>query len=382
MIVVLLRGGGGAKIHSFHNITSFDNILSAWQRFSHDKQKKQDVIEFKMNLMDNLYQLHNDLKNRTYTHGSYSHFTIADPKKRDIHKSSVRDRIVHHLLYHALYPYFDSKFIHDSYSCRINKGTHKALNRFEEFSRKCSCNNTKTCWVLKCDIRKFFASINHEILKQILRSHIDDGDTLGLLENIIDSFCTERGAHGSSLRGAPRSGEGYKNTNYPLGLRPLPLGGGDETAKYNATANTKGLPLGNLTSQLLVNIYMNKFDQFVKHELKQKYYIRYADDFVFLSESRKGLEELLPRIREFLWQELRLELHPDRVFIKTVASGVDFLGWVHFINHRVLRTSTKRRMIRNLKDNKSTESIASYKGMMSHGNAWKLQKHYLSSSLL
>lgn len=248
--------------------------------------------------MDNLYQLHSDLQTKIYTHGQYVHFTIIDPKKRDIHKSNVRDRIVHHMLYHALYPYFDTKFIHDSYSCRINKGTHRALDRFKEFSKKCSRNNAKTCWVLKCDIRKFFASIDHTILKQILRSHIDDTDTFALLENIIDSFCS-----------------------FP----PLRRGGGiPSVAEDDGGMNRRGLPLGNLTSQLLVNVYMNTFDQFVKHRLKQKYYIRYADDFIFLSDSKNELEELLPWVRKFLWEQLRLELHPDKVFIKTVASGVDF----------------------------------------------------------
>jgi retron-type reverse transcriptase len=387
-------------IQNFNYIITIENIFYAWKSFSVGKNKNNDVIEFKLHLMDNIHQLHTDLKNKTYTHGSYSHFTITDPKKRDIHKSSVRDRIVHHLLYNALYPYFDTKFIHDSYSCRIGKGTHRAINRFKQFSRKCSRNNTKTCWVLKYDIRKFFASIDHEILKQILRSHINDSDTIGLLENIIDSFCTERSMHGSSFRddpvgepsgdsvessaeSAPQSGEEYKNANYPLALRTLPLGGGDEATKCktNNTKNTnkKGLPLGNLTSQLLVNSYMNKFDQFVKHRLKQKYYIRYADDFVFLADSKNELEELLPRVREFLWESLRLELHPDKVFIKTIASGVDFLGWVHFTDHRVLRTATKRRLIRNLKDNPKVESIASYKGMLSYGNAWKLQEKYLNN---
>jgi retron-type reverse transcriptase len=328
----LFRGGG--SIHSFYTITSFDNILSAWQRFSHDKHRKQDVIEFNLKLIDNLHQLHNDLRTKAYTHSQYTHFIISDPKKRDIHKSSVRDRIIHHVLYHALYPYFDKKFIHDSYSCRINKGTHRALYRFREFSQKCSQNNTKTCWVLKCDIKKFFASIDHVILKQILRKYLDDADTIRLLENIIDSF------HTTGRQGI-------------------------------------GLPLGNLTSQLLVNIYMNEFDQFVKHYLKQKYYIRYADDFVFFSDNRKQFETILPHIREFLWEHLRLELHPNKVFIKTVASGVDFLGWVHFLYHRVLRTATKRRMIKKLRSSVKPESITSYRGMLSHGNSWKLQRKYL-----
>ena len=131
----------------------------------------------------------------------------------------------------------------------------------------------------------------------------------------------------------------------------------------------KGLPLGNLTSQLLVNIYMNEFDQFVKHALKAKYYVRYADDFVFLSASRPDLDARLPRIRESLTTRLHLALHPDKVFIKTYASGIDFLGWVHFPDHRVLRSATKRRMLRNLADDANEMRVESYRGLLGHGNA-------------
>ena len=135
----------------------------------------------------------------------------------------------------------------------------------------------------------------------------------------------------------------------------------------------KGLPLGNLTSQLLVNVYMNEFDQYVKHKLKVKYYIRYADDFVVLSEEREYLQSILVKMKEYLENKLKLDMHPDKVFIKTFASGVDFLGWVHFPKHRVLRTATKRRMIRNLIKNKyKEESIQSYLGMLKHGNGYKI----------
>jgi RNA-directed DNA polymerase len=135
-----------------------------------------------------------------------------------------------------------------------------------------------------------------------------------------------------------------------------------------------GLPLGNLTSQLLVNVYMNEFDQFAKRQLKAKYYIRYADDFVILSESKKGLEEYVPLIARFLENSLRLSVHPDKLYIKTLASGLDFLGWVHFPHHRVLRTSTKKRMFRNLSDASTDESITSYLGLISHGNTNKLSE--------
>jgi hypothetical protein len=142
---------------------------------------------------------------------------------------------------------------------------------------------------------------------------------------------------------------------------------------------TKGLPLGNLTSQLLVNIYMNKFDQFMKHKIKAKYYIRYADDFLILSDDKQSLIDMLPKVKNFLEKELNLCLHPKKVSITTVASGVDFLGWVLFSDHRVVRTITKQRMFRGIKRRKSKpETIQSYLGLVSHGNARKLEREIKS----
>src|SRR3989344_6765711 len=155
-------------IHSYDNIITTRKLLKAWQEFFHDKKDRKDVILFQARLMDNIFDLLSDLKNRTYQHGSYTAFNISDPKPRRIHKATVQDRLLHHLIYQELYEYFDSKFIHDSYSCRMKKGTHKSINRFRDFSRKVSKNNTKTCWVLKCDIKKFFANIDHDVLKTIL----------------------------------------------------------------------------------------------------------------------------------------------------------------------------------------------------------------------
>ena len=297
------------------------------------KRKRKDIEQFALNLGDNILILHRELEEKTYQHGSYHAFKINDPKPRDIHKASVRDRILHHAICRILYPYFDKVFIYDSYSCRIGKGTHRAMNRLKFFSRKISKNNTKQCWILKCDIKKFFANIDHEILKSILKKHIVDGDILWLLDRIINSF---------NLVAKPPS---------------------------------KGLPLGNLTSQLLVNIYMNEFDQFIKHQLKIKYYIRYADDFVILSQDKQWLLDMLSQIRDFLWDELHLQLHPNKVSIHTLASGIDFLGWVHFLDHRVLRTATKRRMFKKLKQNKTKETLASYQGLLSHGNTHCLLDH-------
>jgi len=287
------------------------------------------VAQFLLHFLDNILLLHEDLKNRKYRHGDYQPFKINDPKPRDIHKAEVRDRLLHHLIYNTLYPYFDRQFIFDSYSCRFGKGTHKAINRFREYGCKVSKNHTKTCWVLKCDIRKFFANIDHVILKNILARHIKCKDILNILDKVIESF----------------------NTDGEINV---------------------GLPLGNLTSQIFVNIYMNDFDQFVKRVLKIKHFIRYADDFVILSQDRDYLFELIPKISAFLETQLKLTLRPNKVSIKTFASGIDFLGWVHFPKHRVLRRSTKRRMFANLERMVSKITLTSYLGLLSHGNTRKL----------
>jgi retron-type reverse transcriptase len=307
-----------------------ENLLLAWNEFVRGKRKKQDVQEFQLRLMDNLLALHTDLRNQTYRHGPYHAFKINDPKPRAIHKASVRDRLVHHALHRLLYPFFDRTFISDSFSCRVGKGTHKALNQFRSYAYKVSKNHTRTCWVLKCDIKKFFASINHAKLKTILATRIEDNRILALLSNVIDSF-------------------------------------------------EKGLPLGNLTSQILVNIYMNEFDRYMKHNMKARYYIRYADDFVIFSDEREVLTALIPQIQQFLSDSLCLTLHPNKVSITTLVSGVDFLGWVHFPTHRVLRTNTKRRMLRNCAGREDDAVVRSYRGLLKWGNGYTLSQKLLYS---
>ncbi len=318
-------------IHTFGEVISVENLLAAWREFVKGKRKRADVQEFQLLLMKHILSLYNDLCNKTYRHDSYQHFKIYEPKERDIHKATVRDRLLHRALYRILYPFFDQTFIYDSYSCRVGKGTHRALNRFRSLAAWVCNGNRRTCFVLKCDIRKFFANIDHGVLLDILIRSIPDADILWLLKNIIGSF--------------------------------------------NSSTVGTGLPLGNLTSQLFVNIYMNEFDQFVKHELKCKHYIRYADDFVIFSQDKAKLGDLIPVIQEFLSERLRLSLHPDKVFIKTTASGVDFLGWVHFPDHRILRTTTKRRMLVRV----NQKNLQSYFGILKHGNTFALQKRIQAS---
>jgi len=329
--------------YKYEEIVSIDNLLLAWQEFLRGKRKKYDIQEFSLRLMDNLFSLHRDLIHHTYKHGGYQEFKINDPKPRVIHKAAVSDRLVHHALHRLLSPFFDKIFIADSYSCRRHKGTHRAANGFRKYFYQASQNNTTSCWVLKCDIRKFFANIDHQVLTKILTTYIPDKNILKLLETVIESFST---------------------------IQDKRL----------------GLPLGNLTSQLFANIYLNTFDQFIKHNLKAKFYLRYADDFVFLSADKDWLEKQISEVGRFLSDELKLELHPDKIFLKTLASGVDFLGLVNFPDHRSLRTSTKRRMIRKIKEkekdlaigligrDKFYETVNSYLGMLKHCCGEKIRR--------
>jgi len=318
--------------HKYNDIISLENLFLAWQEFVVGKRGRRDVQEFSEDLMDNIVSLHHDLASSAYCHGGYESFYVYDPKRRHIHKASVRDRLLHHAIYRILYPFFDHTFIADSYSCRKKRGVHKAINRFRSLVYKVNQNNTQTCWALKCDIRKFFANIDHKVLERILGEYIPDEDILWLLRKVIHSF---------------------------------------------NTGPSRGLPLGNLTSQVFVNVYMNVFDQFMKHRLKAKYYLRNADDFVILSHGRDRLQDLIPEIRKSLFDELKLTLHPNKISIETVAFGVDFLGWVHFIDHRVLRASTRRRMLRRIQECPTDETVQSYLGLLKHGNTFGLREEVL-----
>lgn len=176
-----------------------ENLFLSWKEFRKGKRHKPDVQLFERYLEDNIFQLHWELKNKTYRHSDYTSFYITDPKRRHIHKACVKDRIVHHAIYRILYPIFDSGFIDDSYSCRNKKGTHKAVKRLERFTRIVSKNYTKPCWALKCDIKKFFASVDHKILFGLIAKKIEDKDALWLVREIISSFYS-RGSRQSSNR--------------------------------------------------------------------------------------------------------------------------------------------------------------------------------------
>ncbi len=296
---------GGVNIHSknciikYEDIITFENLLKAWDDFVVGKRKREDVNGFAKNLADNLFDILDELKSEIYNHGKYEEYIICDPKKRIIHKANVKDRVVHRLIYNALYNYFDKRYIYDSYSCRIGKGTHKAQARFRNFVNVMSKNYTKPCYILKFDIKKCFASIDTKILKNILAWHIEDVKLKNFVYKIIESF--------------------------PVGL-----------------------PLGNLTSQLFINVYLHELDLYVKQILKCKYYIRYADDIVIVSKNKEDLEKIYNDLEFFLKQELNLTTH--KKIISSVYFGIDVLGLVFFAKYERLRRSTERRKI--LRENK------------------------------
>jgi retron-type reverse transcriptase len=340
-----LVGGGRHRI-DFDNVISLENLLSAWRAFAKGKRSKKDVSAFELNLEDNIFALHQKLVSGVWRPEPYTVFFVQDPKLRRIHKASVFDRVLYQAVYQAIYPIFDRGFIHDSYASRNLKGTHRGVKRFEVFARKVTQNYRRNGFVLKCDIRKFFDSIDHKILLRLLGQKIIDSHLLDLLEMIIRSFNTISG---------------------------------------------KGLPLGNVTSQVFANIYLNELDQYLKHTLKVRYYIRYCDDFVILSDDNDRLKEIYRYIDIFLDCRLKLSLHPNKVTIKKISQGTDFLGYVSLPYHRVLRTNTKHRMLLKIENScryfiagaLSKESwqscLASYFGMLGHSKSFRLRNAIIRS---
>ena len=319
----------------FERVCNVEELMTAYKAVKRNSGAPGvdgvSVEMFGAKLQEEIKQLKCELESWTYKASPVRSVEIpkAGGGVRKLGIPTVRDRVVHHLLYRSLAPFFFRVFIADSYSCQLGKGTHKALNRFAEFSSRVSKNNSQQCYVLKCDIKKFFASTDHRILQDILKSSIEDKKLLALLHIVICSF--------------------------------------------NSGVKGKGLPLGNLTSQLLVNIYMHEFDKYIKHTLKIKHYIRYADDFVVLSRDTSELIQILASMNIFLQNRLELTFHPKKVSIATVASGVDFLGWVHFPKHRIIRPVSRKRMYRKLFESKCENTLVqSYFGLLKHGNTHKL----------
>jgi len=307
------------------------------------KKYRDYVLEFSYNLEENLLKLREELLSQTYCHGSYREFIVCDAKKRHIKAAPFRDRVVHHALCHIIEPIFNKGFIYDSYACRENKGTHSATKRLQSFLK---INGPVYC--LQADISKYFDSVDHNVLLSLIKKKIKDQRVIWLIKEIIDSCCVHRI---------------YKNL-----------------FDFRIT----GIPIGNLTSQLFANIYLDQLDQFVKHQLRMKYYVRYMDDFLILHPSRQNLHQIKQEVGMFLQEKLNLKLHPKKVNIFPTRNGICFLGYRNFINYRLLRKDTVKRFIKRTKiyqkrldaglmtQEKFNNSLQSWLAYAQFGNSWNL----------
>lgn len=291
---------------------SLANMWRSYRGFRRGKKPSRAIVEFEYDLLDNIVRLASDLQNKTYKHGDYAHMTVNDNKRRDIAVASVRDRVVHRLLYDYLVPIWDKTFIYDAWSCRQNKGLHKAIDRAQLFMRK-----YPNAWVWRADVTKLFDSVDRAKMKQLLRRRVTDEVALGLLDEILDS--------------------------------------------YHSFDETKGIPIGNLTSQILANIYLNEFDRHMKHVLKPYAYLRYGDDWLCFAASRADLVSIQARAKDFLYKELGLNLHKNINVIVPVSRGVNYLGVDLWTNGRRIDGEAGHKMRKNLSD----RNIASYKSLVS-----------------
>jgi RNA-directed DNA polymerase len=294
-------------------LIDFCNLYLAYQKASKGKKSKANVIHFSNELEKELFQLRTELRDRTYIPGTYRTFHIYDPKKRMISAAPFRDRVVHHALFNLIEHDLESHYIFDTYANRVRKGTHRAIKRCQKYIKSYP-------YFLKADIRKYFPSIDHEILKMKLHQKIKCTHLQWLCDLIIDA----------------------SNPQEPV----VNYFSGDDL--FSPHIRKRGLPMGNLTSQSFANFYLSDFDHFVKQTLRLPY-VRYVDDFVLFSHDRQILVEAKTQIEKFLADHLRLQLHPLKTHICPSANGITFLGQRIFTTHRLLRSQNLRRFYKRLK---------------------------------
>lgn len=332
----------------YEKIVSFENLLAAYKTFRKGKRFKDDVLEFEYNYETELLKLQSELIEHTYAPLPAHRFFIYEPKKREIVAACVRDRVVHHALCRVIEPIFDKRFIYDTYACRLHKGTLAAIERFEEFKHKLLAHySEEKIYILKADIQKYFDSIDHRILLGLIGKKIADEEVIWLIKRIL---------------------------------------GGDGLSK--------GIPIGNLTSQVFANLYLNPLDQFIKHSLRFKYYVRYMDDFVLMDISKDRLQKAKKEIAQILKENLSLNLHPKKQTVSPLRCGIDFLGFRIFSTHRLLRKENVKRFCRRLKRMKKQferkqipigKIGLSIRGWIAHakqGNTYGLRKRVLRNFVL
>jgi RNA-directed DNA polymerase len=306
------------------NVFSFSNLLKAYYQCRKRKRKTVNAAKFELNFESELLKLEQELKNHAYRPGRSICFVITDPKPREIFAADFRDRVIHHLLVNYLELIWEKIFIHHSYSCRQNKGAHHAIKDLKRFSKQVSDNFSKPAYYLQIDISAFFMSLKKDILFNIIKRHTKHPDILWLTKQIIFQDPTQNFYY----KGDPK-----------LCQLILP-----HKSLFHVPKN-QGLPIGNLTSQFFANIYLNKIDQFAKHQLKIKYYLRYVDDILILSQNIKQLTEWKKKIDDFLQNNLKLKLHPKKQVLQSIYKGTNFVGFIIKPGHTFIR----RRIVKKLK---------------------------------
>jgi retron-type reverse transcriptase len=338
---------------------TFENLHQAYINCRKSKTQTFYCKQFSYDLEDNLFRLNKQLGNRTYKPMRSIAFIVQQPKIREIFAADFRDRVIHHLLYNYLAPIFERIFIYDSWACRKDKGTHGAMLRVQEFAVRLERETALGAgYYLKMDIKSFFTSIDKDILYALIAKKVKSGEILWLTRVII--------FHDSARDIPPRiqSQQSLFDRLPPdKSLFTAPLG--------------KGLPIGNLTSQFFANVYLNELDQFVKHELKAKYYVRYVDDFLILAQDRAQLEAYRSAITEFVTHKLALTVHPNKVFIRSISSGIDFVGYVVRPDYILIRKRVVANWRRHLElaEEENRERVsASYRAHAMWANSYTLTK--------
>ncbi len=340
-------------------ICTWDNLLLAYQRASQGKRGQPNVAVFEHHLEDNLWQLQQELLAFTYRPGAYNSFYIHEPKRRLISAAPFRDRVVHHALCNLIEPIFERTFIHDSYANRVGKGTHRALDKCQQWARQYP-------YVLQGDIRQFFPSIDHALLRQIIARKIQDDSTLWLVDQIL------------------ASGQGVLSEAYTMVYFP-----GDNLLD---ALRPRGLPIGNLTSQFWANVYLNPFDHFIKRELRCPAYLRFVDDFLLFAPNKATLwqwrEVIISRLAR-----LRLTIHPGAQ-VRAVREGIPFLGFVVYPDHRRLKRrkgiyyrQRLRALVRdyaqaNVSFDQLTASVRGWVNHVRYGNTIGLRKAVLTRQMI
>jgi RNA-directed DNA polymerase len=344
----------------YAQICAWENLERAYRRARKGKRGQAPAADFERRLEDNLVQLQNDLLNQTYEPGVYHSFYIHEPKRRLISAAPFRDRVAHHALCNIIEPLFERRFIFDSYANRIGKGTHRALDRCQQFARRYP-------YALQMDVVQFFPGIDHALLRAALEQVVADAQTLWLCDVVM------------------ASGQGVQTAEYDMVYFP-----GDDLLAVN---RPRGLPIGNLTSQFWANVYLNSFDHFVKRQLQCPAYLRYVDDLILFADSKRTLWQWQAASVERL-AALRLTVHAERAHPRPVAEGLPFLGFTVYPAHRRLKARKALSYRRKFKQQvaavnagdlplgRLNASVAGWVNHVSYGNTWGLRRAILGAASL